>query len=110
MEIAAMKIEQENMITKEMIISYIETLRDGDVTDPKFQQLMIDSFLAQAIVYDDHVKLIFNLTKEHAEVNVPLEFEGKGGSEESLSEGLFKLSTSPLPTGHGRTLAGFFIG
>ena len=96
MEIAAMKAEQENMITKEMIISYIETLRDGDVTDPKFQQLMIDSFLAQAIVYDDHVKLIFNLTKEHAEVNVPLEFEGKGGSEESLSEGLFKLFTSPL--------------
>lgn len=96
MEITSMKAERENMITKDMIISYIESLRDGDVTDPKFQQLMIDSFLAKAIVYDDHLKLIFNLTKEHAEVDVPLETEGKGGDAEDLSKGLFKLSTSPL--------------
>lgn len=96
MELTAMKAERESMITRDMILSYLESLRDGDVTDPKFQQLMIDSFLAKAIVYDDHLKLIFNLTKEPAEADIPLEIDGKGGAEESLQKGLFKLCTSPL--------------
>ena len=62
MELAAIKAEQDSMITKDMILSYLETLRDGDVTNKSFQQLMIDSFLAKAIVYDDEIKLIFNAT------------------------------------------------
>ena len=95
MELVAIKAEQDSMITKDMILSYLETLRDGDVTDPKFQQLMIDSFLAKAILYDDKIKLIFNLTKEHEEATIPLEFDGKGGTEESLQKGLFKLPSSP---------------
>lgn len=95
MELAAIKAEQNSMITKDMILSYLETLRDGDVTNKSFQQLMIDSFLAKAIVYDDEIKLIFNLTKEHEEATIPLEFDGKGGAGEDTPQGLFKLCTSP---------------
>ena len=94
---AVIQREQETAITKDMILSYLEELRDGNVNDKKFQQLMIDSFLDKAIVYDDHLKLVFNLMKEHGEeVEIPIETEGKGGTEDNLTEGLFKLSSSPL--------------
>lgn len=85
-QISAMDEErQRGHITKEMIISFLEELRDGDVEDKEFQQLMIDSFLLKAYLYDDHLKLIFNLSKEHEEVEIPLEFEGKGDEGEDLS-------------------------
>lgn len=90
-----LKNDRENDITKDMILSYLEMLRDGDVNDKGFQQLMIDSFLDKVIVYDDHLKLLFNVTKEHREIDIPLEFEGKGGSEDTTAKGLFKLFTSP---------------
>lgn len=96
MEIAAMKADRESMITKDMLLSYLESLRDGDVTDPNFQRLMIDSFLEKAVVYDDKIELFFKLTKEHKEVTIPFGNEGEGGNEESPVEGLYKLSTSPL--------------
>lgn len=106
---AYLKQERENDITKDMILSYLEMLRDGDVTNKGFQQLMIDSFLDKAIVYDDHLKLVFNITKEHREVDLPLETEGKGGSEEATAEGLFKLFESPL-TGLKQTPVYFING
>ncbi len=92
---AYLKQDRENDITKDMILSYLEMLRDGDVTDKGFQQLMIDSFLDKAIVYDDHLKLLFNVTKEHGEIDIPLEIEGKGDSEGTTAKGLFKLFAPP---------------
>lgn len=78
-------------ITKDMILSYLETLRDGDVEDKAFQQQLIDSFLVRAYIFDDgRLKLIFNCTKEHREVEISLEEfsrkeEGENGSEVRLS-------------------------
>lgn len=94
-QLAVIKKELEDAITKEMIISYLESLRDGDVNNKKFQQLMIDSFLGKAIIYDDRIKLLFDITKEHREVTIPFEIEGKGGDGTEASEGLFKLCTTP---------------
>jgi len=108
-KLVIIKKDQENIITKDMILSYLEEIREGDVQNKEFQQLMIDSFLDKAIVYDDHIKLLFNLTKEHAEATIPFESEGKGGALEDMSEGLFKLSTSPL-TGLKQTPVYFIKG
>ena len=95
-ELAIMQRNRENDITKDMIISYLEEIREGDATNKQFQQLMIDSFLDKAILYDDHIKLEFNLMKGHRETTIPFESEKKGSDAESLEKGLFKLSTSPL--------------
>ena len=105
---AILKQDRENDITKDMILSYLEMLRDGDAINKGFQQLMIDSFLDKAIVYDDHLKLVFNITKEHREIDIPVEFEEKGGNEETTAEGLFKIFSSPL-TGLKQTPV-YFIG
>lgn len=80
-------------ITKDMIISYLEMIREGDVNDKAFQQMMIDSFLSKAIVYDDRIKLVFNLTKEHIDTVIPF---GAEDESEDQDQGLFKLPSSPL--------------
>ena len=73
-----------NEITRDMIISYLETLREGDAEDKAFQQQLIDAFLVRAYLFDDgRLKLIFNCTKEHREVEISLEKFSKeeGGSD-----------------------------
>ena len=98
-----------------MIISYLETLRDGDVEDREFQEKMIDAFLIRAYVFDDgRLKLIFNCTKEHREVTISLDdFEGK--EEQGEEQQLVRLSSSHLHhTVHRRTtrvymVKGYFV-
>jgi DNA invertase Pin-like site-specific DNA recombinase len=85
-----------NDITKDMILSYLETLRDGDYEDKAFQEKLIDAFLIRAYVFDDgRLKLIFNCTKEHREVEISLEEfsrkEGKGEEDAKV-----RLSSSHL--------------
>ena len=95
-KLSVLQRNRDERITKDMILSYLEKIREGDVTDREFQRLMIDTFLEKAIVYDDHMRLVFKITREHTEVDIPLEIEGEGGSGTEASEGLYKLSTSPL--------------
>ena len=58
---------------------------------------MIEAFIGRVYVFDDHFRIAFNYLRqgERREVDVPLENEGEGGEGENLSEGLFKLCTSP---------------
>jgi len=83
-------------VSKDDIISWLETIRDGDVNDRNFQETMIDAFLIRAYLYDDgHLKLVFRYTKEPGELTVPLEiFEGKEDSE-SLADSSTKSFTTP---------------
>lgn len=102
-------------IDRDMIISYLETLRDGDVEDKAFQEQLIDAFLIRAYVFDDgRLKLIFNCTKEHREVTLSLEdFEGKEAEDEEHR--MVRLSSSHLHmTLSGRTtqvymVKGYFV-
>ena len=102
-------------IDRDMIISYLETLRDGDVEDKAFQEQLIDAFLIRAYVFDDgRLKLIFNCTKEHREVTLSLEdFEGKEAEDEEHR--MVRLSSSHLHTTvHRRTthvymVKGYFV-
>lgn len=48
------------MLTKDQIVFWISSFRDGDVSDPKFQQQLIDSFVNAVYLYDDRVVLIYN--------------------------------------------------
>ena len=83
-------------ITRDMILSYLETLRDGDAEDKGFQETLINAFLIRAYVFDDgRLKLIFNCTKEHREVEISLEeFSRKEGKGENNAE--VRLSSSQL--------------
>ena len=103
-DLAVMDRDRENIITRDMILSYLEGILDGDIQDKDFQRHMIDSFLYQAISYDDHIRLIYNLTKEPCAVDLPFDTDptdpspadGPSSSSPTTEEGSFKLCTSPL--------------
>ena len=84
-------------ITEEMILAYLASLRDGDIEDKALQEKLIDAFLIRAYVFDDgRLKLIFNCTKEHREVEISLEeFSRK---EEGKEDSEVRLSSSQLHT------------
>ena len=70
--------------------------RWAEKEDKAFQQQLIDAFLIRAYVFDDgRLKLIFNCTKEHREVEISLEeFSRKEGTGEDCSA--VRLSSAHL--------------
>ena len=93
--ITVLEKEALNDVTKDMILSYLETLRDGDAEDKAFQEQLIDAFLIRAYLFDDgRLKLIFNCTKEHREVEISLEEFSRKEAGENCSE--VRLSSSHL--------------
>ena len=62
--------------SRDLLAAYIESFRDGDVYDKRFQEQLIDAFLIRAYVYKDHVKIIFAGTgKSTEEVEVPFDID-----------------------------------
>ena len=51
---------QKPMLTKEQIVFWISNFKNGDTTDPKFQQRLIDCFVNAVYLYDDRLVLIYN--------------------------------------------------
>ena len=72
---AQIELEEHSMpsYTKEQIIYYMESFRDGNASDPAFQKSLFDSFLDTVFLYDDHLKITFNYTKEKNEFTIPIE-------------------------------------
>jgi DNA invertase Pin-like site-specific DNA recombinase len=104
-----LEADNEITISRDMILSYLEMLRDGDVEDRAYQEMLIDTFLIRAYVFDDgRLKLIFNYQKEHREVTIALEdFSRKEGAEDC---GEVRLSSSHLhQSGRRRTVAVYMV-
>ena len=97
-------------IDRDMILSYLETLRDGDVNNRAYQEQLIDAFLIRAYVFDDNrIKLVCRFTKEHREIEISLEdFSRKEGEGEDHSE--VSLSSSHLhTTSSGLTISVYMV-
>lgn len=86
----------EISITKDDIISWLEMLRDGNVDDRNYQEMMIDAFLIRAYLYDDgHLKLMFRYTKEPGEITVPVDFDPGEEDGDSMVDSSTKRSNTP---------------
>ncbi len=49
-------------VTREQVVAYLESFRDGDIKDKIFQKKLFDRFLKAVYLYDDNrIKIIFNL-------------------------------------------------
>ena len=90
-------LEKNNRIdiSRDDILSWLETLRDGDVHDRNFQEMMIDSFLIRCYAYDDHLRLIFRYMREPGEITVPLEIIDGKETGEYTADSSSKGNTSP---------------
>lgn len=87
-------------VTREQIIFWMESVRDGDVNDKQYQAKLIDSFLIAAFLYDKELKIVFNYTGEANTISFPLvkeavDFTDSVDYNNRGSECSYKLSLEP---------------
>ena len=65
----------EQQLTRDEIIAALKLFQDGDVNDKDYQEALIDTFLVAAYVYDDTVKIVFNLGGKNKDLTVPFDID-----------------------------------
>ena len=62
--------------TREEYIGLLKIFQEGDITDKRYQEALFDAFLIAVYVYDDKLRIKFNLGDKHDEdVEIDLESE-----------------------------------
>ena len=70
-------------VDRNIIEFWLESFRDGDVTDKKYQAKIIDLFVQSIYLYDDRMKIIFNYCGKNSTAEVS--YSEISGLEESDS-------------------------
>ena len=53
------------IISREQIIYWISSFKDGDITSEKYRQQLIDTFVHAVFVYDDKIVITYNYSGEN---------------------------------------------
>lgn len=69
-------------VSKDIILAFLRTFRDGDPNDKAYQELLIDTFLVAAYLYEDGWKLVFNYTGETNEMDFSFDIEDLEANED----------------------------
>ena len=57
------QIEQPT-VTREELTFWLERFRKGDPKDPKYRDTFIEVFISAVYVYDDHLRIVVNFTRD----------------------------------------------
>lgn len=77
-------------IPKEKIQFWLESFRNGDVADKKYQARLIDSFVQAVYLYDGELRIVFNLTKNNSDTTISFA-EVDGLTPAAAAEGSYKF-------------------
>lgn len=81
------------IISREQIIYWISSFKDGDITSEKYRQQLIDTFVHAVFVYDDKIVITYNYSGENNTATI---------SDLDLSSPVDILEQHiPLPAGKG---------
>lgn len=67
--------DAEEKLTRDDIIAALQLYQDGDINDKAYQEALIDTFLVAAYLYDDEIKIVFNLGNKNQETMVPFDID-----------------------------------
>ncbi len=101
--------EVDARLTREEIIATLELFKDGDICDTAFREAMFDTFLVAAYVYDDTVKIVFNLGGKSEHTTLPFDIEDISLSDTCITEPQLHQKETP-PVGWCFFLAGRKMG
>lgn len=62
-------------VTREQVIYWLESFKDGDVESKEFQKKLIDSFIVAVYLYDDKLKIVFDYSGDKNSIDVPITLE-----------------------------------
>lgn len=75
--------EAEDILTREEIIATLQLFQNGDICDVEFREALIDTFLVAAYVYDNELKIVFNLGGKTESAAIPFDIEDVAFSDPS---------------------------
>ena len=82
-------------VPREKIEFWLESFRDGDVTDKKYQAKLIDSFVQTVYLYDGELRIAFNYCGKRNDVTISLDEISGLGADDSSVESSLKIPTGP---------------
>ena len=84
-QLSLLQEESEAAFTREEIIGWLRLMRNGDLCNQTFREALIDTFLVAAYVYDDEVKIVFNLGGKQENTTLPFDIEDVEFSDTSIT-------------------------
>lgn len=82
-QLALAEEEKAHLATKEELIATFRLFQDGDIEDKAYQETIIDTFLIAAYVYDDNLRIVFNLGgQQRSEVDIPFDIDAVSPPDE----------------------------
>lgn len=85
-QISLIQEEAEDTLTREEIIAMLRLMRNGDICEELFREALIDTFLVAAYVYDDTVKIVFNLGGRKENAVLPFNIEDVEFSDTCITD------------------------
>ncbi|MCF8017790.1 MAG: recombinase family protein [Vallitaleaceae bacterium] len=83
-------------VAKDDVIAWLESFRDGEVTDKKYQAKLFDTFLIAVYLYDNKLKIAFNFSGKKNTISVPLDASVVDNIENDSTAGCsYKVSLEP---------------
>lgn len=71
-----------DLLSRDDIISAMSIVRVGDLEDKNYQELLFNMFLRAVYLYDDHLKIIFNYTRDgHDTAEIPFDIDAVGAGD-----------------------------
>ena len=96
------------LLTREQILFRFERFRQGDPSDPAYQQKIIDCFVNSVYIFDDHLVINFNYRDGDKLVSLQeVKSSFLGGNRSPLRNGLRAIQKAPLRRGFSHASASF---
>ena len=87
-QIAIMAEEMADQLTREEIVATLQLYQSGDINDQSFREALFDTFLVATYVYDDNIKVIFNLGGTKESTTIPLDLTSAPSPDTSITDSL----------------------
>lgn len=88
------KAKTSDEISRDEIVTWLISFREGNVNDKAYQELLFDTFLVAAYLYDDHLRIVFNYTGKPSEADISIASEA-ADAVDGEAEGTYKLCLPP---------------
>lgn len=109
-QLSLLKEEESEVMSHEEIIATLELFKDGDICDLAFREALFDTFLVAAYVYDDKLKIVFNLGGKTENTVIPFDIDSLDISDTSTEyPQLRQIYSSPRKLGLGFLFAHFHL-
>lgn len=93
--IAANRYKSRDNVSRDDFVALLKLYQKGDINDRDYQESLFDTFVIAVYLYDDFLKIKFNLgTNEGEDVSIPYSEESNEADAEAVVD--VRTSSSPL--------------